>query len=151
MPRVVVERVMQGGSIDRVWAIAKKLTDYPVFMDQVLSVEPFDLDPSLSATSWVVLLNGNELRWVETDHYDEARRRVTFNQVEGDLAEWSGFFEAVFEKEAVLARYDVSFELGIPALADVLHPLGEVSIRANCQQMLEELERRSTVAVELHG
>lgn len=142
---------MKGVSIERVWTIAKKLTDYPRFMDQVLSVEPVDLDAAVSATSWAVSFNGNELRWVETDHYDETRRRVTFQQVDGDLAEWNGFFETVFEDGGVVARYDVSFDLGVPALAEVLHPLGEISIRANCLQMLEELERESLLVVELHG
>ncbi|WP_421934766.1 SRPBCC family protein [Phenylobacterium sp.] len=143
MPQVVVERSMRNVAVDRVWSIARRLTDYPMFMDQVVSVEPCAMPHVINATSWIVLLNGNELRWIEQDEYDDANRRMTFQQIEGDLAEWAGSFETAVVDGQVLARYDVTFDLGVPALADVLHPLGEIAIRSNCRQMLEELERQS--------
>jgi uncharacterized membrane protein len=142
---------MQCVAVDRVWSIARRLTDYPKFMDQVVSVEPHAVTGIDSATSWVVLLNGNELRWIERDDYDDANRRMTFQQVEGDLAQWAGSFEAMIVDGEVVARYDVSFDLGVPALADVLHPLGEIAIRSNCRQMLEELERQSRLVPQAHG
>ncbi|MDP3745626.1 MAG: SRPBCC family protein [Phenylobacterium sp.] len=134
---------MPGAVAERVWSIARKLTDYPKFMDQVLRVEACEFEGADSATSWVVLLNGNELRWIEADEYDENARRMTFRQLDGDLAEWNGSFQAISDPHGVIAKYDVNFDLGIPALANILHPLGEAAIRANCTQMLEELERRS--------
>lgn len=151
MPRVITERAMQGVSADRVWSIAKRLTDYPKFMDQVLSVEPYTDENAPDATSWVVLLNGNELRWIESDEYNEAEKRIAFAQTEGDLADWRGAFEVVVGLNEVTARYDVTFDLGIPALADVLHPLGEAAIRANCSQMLEEIEMRSQTETKAHA
>lgn len=119
---------MPGAAVDQVWSIARRLTDYPKFMDQVLSVEVCDAPGAACATSWVVLLNGNELRWVEVDDYDDTARRMTFNQIDGDLSEWNGSFHAIVSPDGVIARYDVNFDLGIPALADVLHPLGGKSV-----------------------
>jgi uncharacterized membrane protein len=145
MPRVVVERVLRGAAADRVWMIARQLTDYPRFMEQVVSIEVCEVPGVSNATSWVVLLNGNELRWIEADDFDHYARRITFRQIDGDLAEWSGFFEARFEGDNLIGCYDVTFDLGVPALAEVLHPLGEIAIRANCLQMLEELERQCQV------
>jgi len=143
MPRVIVERALRDAALDRVWATAQKLADYPKFMEQVVSVEDCPVAGVAHATSWIVLLNGNELRWVESDQYDQVNHRLSFQQIEGDLAEWSGFFEAVTIGDHVVGRYEVTFDLGVPALADVLHPLGEMAVRANCLQMLEELERQS--------
>ncbi len=146
MPRVVIERRMSGVDPTAVWEIARNLTMYPSFMDQVLRVEPSDIAPGRSATAWVVLFNGNELRWIEEDNYFENERRMTFSQIEGDLAEWRGSFAVVCENGATIGRYEIEFDLGIPALADVLHLLGERAIRANCEQMLQEMEARSKVA-----
>jgi hypothetical protein len=143
VPRVVIERLMDGVSEERVWEHASRLADYPRFMDQVLDVSEVVVEGVDRATSWIVLLNGNELRWVEEDVYDHANRRLSFQQIDGDLAEWRGRFEVRKEGAAVLACYDVEFDLGVPALAEVLHPLGEVAIRSNCAQMLEELDARS--------
>lgn len=143
MPEVIVERTIQDVSADRVWSIAKRLTDYPEFMEQVLSVEPCPGPEGAAATAWTVLFNGNELQWTETDHYDDERRRVTFQQIDGDLADWNGALEASPVGRDVLVRYRVFFDLGVPALAAVLHPLGERAIRDNCEQMLEEIAVRS--------
>lgn len=130
---------------ERVWRIARDLLAYPKFMNQVLSVKPVESAAGETLTAWVVLFNGNELQWTENDQYDEALRRLKFTQIDGDLAEWRGYFEATAEREGTLARYLIEFDLGVPALADVLHPLGERAIRSNCDQMLREIETRTIV------
>ncbi len=145
MPHIVIERFMTGADPDRVWNIARDLLSYPNFMDQVLSVEECDSPGRLKATAWVVLFNGNELRWIEEDRFFESERRMTFSQIEGDLAQWSGSFVALAQQEGTTARYEIDFDLGVPALADVLNPLGERAIRSNCEQMLEEMDVRSRV------
>lgn len=143
MPQVIVERYMNDIDPNHVWEIARKVTDYPKFMDQVVSVEPLGCEEVPDSTAWTVLLNGNELRWIEVSTYDDMGRRMMFQQIEGDLAEWSGFFEILEQPGGILARYQIEFDLGIPALAAELHPLGENAIRANCNQMLEQMEIRS--------
>jgi uncharacterized membrane protein len=143
MTSVVVERLMKGVHADRVWEIASNLTAYPKFMDQVMSVELLNLPAGAHGTSWTVLFNGNELRWDEIDSFEPTQRRMTFEQIDGDLAQWRGSFVAVERNGGVAARYEVEFDLGIPALAHVLHPLGETAIRSNCEQMLQEIEVRS--------
>lgn len=135
-----------GAAIDRVWATARKLTDYPQFMEQVINVEAVVLPNIEQATAWTVLFNGNELQWIEADEYDDAQHRMSFRQIDGDLAEWCGFFEAKEIGGRLLCRYQVTFDLGVPALAHMLHPLGERAIRDNCEQMLREIEVRSQSA-----
>lgn len=143
MPEVTVEREIVGVSADRVWTIARNLLDYPKFMEQVISVEPCDIPGVAHATAWVVLFNGNELQWTEADEYFDAAHRMTFQQISGDLAEWHGSFETIENGNSVIARYQMTFDLGVPALSHILHPLGEKAIRDNCGQMLREIEARS--------
>lgn len=139
LPTVTISKLMQCSDADRIWQIARRLTDYPNFMDQVISVELVAED----VTAWSVLFNGNELRWTERDHFDEVNRRATFEQIEGDLGSWSGAFEAFATPGGTVGTYQMSFDLGIPALAELLHPLAEQAIRANCEQMLNEINRQS--------
>jgi len=148
LPSVIIEKFMKGAGAAEIWRIARKLTDYPKFMNQVISVVATNPPAGESRTSWTVLFNGNELRWTETDKYDEAAMRVEFDQIDGDLAEWRGSFQAVDHAGGTLARYVIEFDLGVPALAHVLHPLGERAIRANCEQMLAGMEIRMRDSVE---
>ncbi len=142
MPTILVDRTMSNVVLDEVWAIASSLADYPRFMEQVISVDPLEASGDELVTSWTVLFNGNELRWTERDRLDLTRKAMSFEQIEGDLKVWRGrfWFEALADAR-VRGNYEVEFDLGVPALADLLHPLGERAIRANCSAMLESIER----------
>jgi len=144
MPQVVVERHMHGVDPAKIWKIARKLTDFPEFMDHVISVDLISSNEERDITSWKVLLNGSDLHWIENTSFDDNARRIRFHQLEGDLADWRGTFEIVdFPDGSILARYQIEYELGIPALAAELNPLCEHAIRSNCDQMLEQMELRS--------
>jgi uncharacterized membrane protein len=150
MPQVIVERFMSGVNPDEIWKIARKVTDFPKFMDHVTSVDLVESDENRDITSWEVLFNGSELRWIENSVFDNNSRRTQFNQLEGDLAEWKGFFEVLELSNGVLARYQIEFDVGVPALAAELDPLCEQAIRVNCEQMLEKMEMHSRCLSKLN-
>jgi uncharacterized membrane protein len=144
MPQIVIERRMSDINPDEIWKIARKLTDFPDFMDQVVSIDLLSSNDERDITSWKVMLDGNELHWIEWTSFNDDFRRTRFYQLEGDLAEWKGTFEIVdLPDGSVLGRYQIEFDLGIPALAAELNPLCEHAIRSNCDQMLEQMEMRS--------
>lgn len=143
MLHVVVEREMTGVDPDLLWRFARTIVDFPKSMPSVISVEDVSSARDGSKTSWQVLFNGNTMSWTEENSFDDAARSYRFVQIEGDLAEWRGEFSLQLHPPMVVARYDLYFDLGIPALADILEPLGEVAIRDNCGEMLREMERQA--------
>jgi hypothetical protein len=147
--KVVIERLMIGAAPSSVWEVARDLTGYPRFMDQVMSVDRRQLPDGTEVTDWRVLFNGNELQWTEVDEFFADQRRMTFQQLDGDLAEWRGSFQVLVHPDGVVGRYEIEFDLGVPALELVLHPLGEQAIRSNCEQMLQEMEARSRVKLNV--
>ncbi|MCO5059756.1 MAG: SRPBCC family protein, partial [Rhizobiaceae bacterium] len=84
MPRVITEKKISGLSIDTVWLIARDLESYPKFMDQVKSVEFIDAVEGVITSSWVVLFNGNELRWTEVDEWSSPGLMDTIRIVRGE-------------------------------------------------------------------
>ena len=138
MPVVVTNRDFPNLSADRVWQKVRAFRDYASFMEHVLSIDILEDHGERLISSWVVLFNGNELRWTEHDFVDDTRRRVEFSQIEGDLEVWRGHVE-VLGDESSSACYTVEFDLGVPALADLLHPLGKKAIEENCRQMLDSI------------
>lgn len=140
MPTIESSRTFDGISVDIIWDILRRFDLYPQFMEHVVSVDITVNEPAYKESSWVVLFNGNELRWCERDHIDDKQRMIRFEQIEGDLSVWEGSFRV--EAHPTRATYSVTFDLGVPALAGLLNPLGERAVRTNCEQILEATMQR---------
>lgn len=133
-----VQTSIRLGDCDKahVWPILADFVRYPEFMADVLEVRVDSRQGECLVSSWRVLLNGSELTWTERDLL-VFENRIEFEQVDGDLEVWEGTWQLIEREDGLHVQLDVSFDIGIPSLADVLHPIGERAIRANSRQMLE--------------
>ncbi len=144
MPEVRVSKIIPGVKFSALWRVVTDIAAYPEFIDSVLNVDVLERpDPYHAKSAWTVLFNGNELQWTEGDHFDRANQQIVFEQIEGDLASWGGSLQFTEHSEGITATYVIHFDLGLPALAHLLHPLGEVAIRESCEQMLHGLSTRA--------
>lgn len=124
-----------------VWPILSDFARYPDFMSDVLEVTvPVEQSEILTST-WRVLINGSELTWTEQDWLTPGER-IEFKQTDGDLEVWYGEWLLVQRADGLHVDLNVTFDLGIPSLADVLHPIGERAIRANNSQMLDGIRNQ---------
>jgi ribosome-associated toxin RatA of RatAB toxin-antitoxin module len=142
MPRVQIDTEIRA-PIERVWTTVLDIEKYPDAMDTVQSVEVLDEDPGKSRrVAWSVLLQGSILRWEELEAVDASSHTVTFSQVRGDLEHFDGFW-SLTELDTTLTKvvFEVSFEIGIPMLAEMLNPVAERSLTQNCTDMLQGIER----------
>ena len=136
MPTVVTTRSFGAAPPAELWAVLRCFDRYPQFMEHVISVDILSEGVGVKESAWVVLFNGNELRWTERDEIDDAAQEVRFEQIDGDLALWRGVLQVHGGRETI-ATYTVEFDLGVPALSSLLNPLGERAVRVNCDQILE--------------
>ncbi|WP_067475366.1 type II toxin-antitoxin system RatA family toxin [Nocardia amamiensis] len=134
--------------IDDVWAAIKNITAYPTFMKNVeevtLLVDVDDADLSghrLSA--WRVWLKGSILEWTEREQIDNDTRTLRFEQVDGDLEIFLGYWRVDRDADGLVrVEFNVEFEIGIPLLADMLNPVAATALRDNSTTMLREIEHR---------
>ncbi|WAC71668.1 aromatase/cyclase [Roseateles sp. SL47] len=127
---------------DRVWSALCDFERYPEFMADVLEVTVERHSAREIVSHWRVLLNGSELSWTERDVLTDDHR-IVFEQTDGDLEVWAGQWRLLEDADGALrVELEVTFDLGIPSLAEVLHPIGERAIRANSRQMLEGIRTR---------
>jgi ribosome-associated toxin RatA of RatAB toxin-antitoxin module len=113
-------------------------------MASVDSVEILDQpDERHRTTAWSVRLKGSVLRWTEAELIDHAARRFDFEQLSGDLDEFVGHW-AVHPAPGGGSRVElhVTFDIGIPLLAEMLNPVAADALRESAAQMLESLEQR---------
>ncbi|MBI6705401.1 type II toxin-antitoxin system RatA family toxin [Pseudomonas viridiflava] len=131
-----------------VWPILSDFARYPDFMSDVLEViVPLGQTDCVTST-WRVLINGSELTWTEQDLL-VPEKRIEFRQTDGDLEVWYGEWLLIERDDGLHVDLNVTFDLGIPSLAQVLHPIGERAIRANNIQMLDGI--RTQLLARRHG
>jgi ribosome-associated toxin RatA of RatAB toxin-antitoxin module len=148
MPTVGVTRAIAAPP-DDAWAVVTDVEAYAECMQSVRSVVITDGQGSDERlTTWSVLLRGSVLQWTEVEKLDHARRVVTFEQTDGDLERFSGYWrvEEIAEDRCVV-KLHVDFEIGIPLLAEMLNPIAAAALEENSNSMLNALEQRAVSRV----
>lgn len=141
MPAVNTSLSLGSLGLKDVWLTLCDFERYPRFMENVLDVTIEQRTDDEIISTWRVLLNGSELTWTERDRL-LADHRIVFEQIDGDLEVWKGEWSIQQTGSGLTVHLNVEFDLGIPSLAEVLHPIGERAIRANSLQMLEGIRDR---------
>lgn len=142
MPIVKNTVVIPDVDLRTVWDVMCDFEAFPSLMADVVSVTCFDRDGPNLKSSWVVLLNGSELMWEEQDVFVPLKE-IRFHQIDGDLEVWKGVWTVAKDGPDVVVNLSVEFDIGIPSLAEILHPIGERAINANTRQMLGAIKGTS--------
>lgn len=142
MPRVEVTREVQAPA-DVVYRICRDPESFPRFMSNVVSVTTREQGEGWAVTEWVTRLQGRTFRWTERDEYDDARRRITYRQVSGDLKKFEGEWVIEPDGAATRVRFVCEFEFGIPVIAALLNPVATLALRSNAEEMLAAIEREA--------
>jgi ribosome-associated toxin RatA of RatAB toxin-antitoxin module len=131
--------------IRQVWTAVTNVGRYAESMVCVRSAEIVEqFGPQRRRTAFSVTLKGSILEWQELEQLDHERHVVDFDQVSGDLERFSGAWRLTGTgPESCLVTLGVSFEIGIPLLADMLNPVAQRALRDNCTDMLRGVERQA--------
>lgn len=144
MPDVSLEMEVRAPA-ERVWAAVVDIERYPDSMENVRWAKILATDgPARRRCAWSVTLKGSILEWEETERLDPQALRLDFEQLSGDMERFDGAWQ--LERagdELTRVRLTVSFEIGIPLLADMLNPVAQRSLRENCREMLLGVEREA--------
>ncbi|MEV7089664.1 SRPBCC family protein [Streptomyces sp. NPDC093085] len=76
-------------------------------------------------SDWDVYFRNGILSWTETDLFDRRNLTISFEQTDGDFAEFSGVWRLTAEGPDCLVDFSAAFDFGIPSLAGILDPVAE--------------------------
>ncbi len=141
MPYIETEIIVKG-SKECAYEIAKRMEEYPRFMENVKEVKIVSKDNESTITSWITSVDGRIIKWRERDTFDEVNKKIIYKQIEGDLKKFEGewrFEEAIEGTRIILA---VDFEFGIPMIAGLLNPILKKKTRLNCEAMLKAIKEQ---------
>jgi ribosome-associated toxin RatA of RatAB toxin-antitoxin module len=139
MPLVEVDEVMPV-PLERAWELITRLESYAGVMDHVRSMEVLERGPDHRVSAWEVDLKGCVMRWVEHETFDLAKHRIEYRQLEGDLAQFEGYWQLdPVTEETTRVVLAVRFDIGVPMLTEMLDPIAEKAIADNSRAMLASL------------
>jgi ribosome-associated toxin RatA of RatAB toxin-antitoxin module len=147
VPDVSLELTIRA-PVERVWQAVTAIEAYPGSMDSVRSVRIVEVVSETERRSaWSVTLKGAILEWEELETLDPDAHVLSFHQVAGDMERFDGAWVLeAHDSASTNVRLSVSFEIGIPLLAEMLNPVAQRSLRENCTDMLRGIESDALAA-----
>jgi len=126
--------------LEQVYAIAKRVEDFPRFMPDLERVTVLERAGDVpTATEWVGVVEGRKIRWIEDDVWDDARYVCRFRQRDGDFERYEGEWTFQPEDDGTRTAIAVEFEFGIPLIGGLLSQLLRVKMKENLDGMLAAL------------
>lgn len=138
-----VERTIEiHGAIEEVYALAKKMEDFPQFMPDVEKVTVLERKENRTVTEWVTNVEGTPIIWTEEDIFDDINHRISYRLLQGDLDKFDGawIFKSCGDKTKVTLGVD--FDFGIPSLTELIGPTLELKVRENTDMMLSAMKNK---------
>ncbi|WP_406504457.1 type II toxin-antitoxin system RatA family toxin [Streptomyces sp. NBC_00212] len=139
--KVRVEAVCPNAAYDRI----KDYARYPELTPVVRSVTVREMTDEEIHSDWEVYFRNGILRWTETDRFDEAKLRISFRQLEGDFAEFTGTWSVTPDGEGCLVDFAAEFDFGIPSLAGILDPVAARVLKETIGVVVTSLFERAHV------
>jgi ribosome-associated toxin RatA of RatAB toxin-antitoxin module len=124
---------------------------YVEYGHSIRSVQVENSDDGRVISKWDVDFRGGNMQWTEADTIDKDRMRIDFEQLEGNLRHFTGYWQVESEGDDAVINFFGEFELGMPTLASFIEPIAESAIRENLIAVLkgvfrEQFELESSAA-----
>jgi ribosome-associated toxin RatA of RatAB toxin-antitoxin module len=130
-----------------VYELAKEQERFPQFMPDVESVTVVERHADRVVTAWKTLIEDAPIEWLEEDRFDDVAARIDYRLIEGDLDTFEGSWTFEPAPAGTLVTLGVTYDFGVPTLAELIGPTLEKKVRENAEMMLAALKREAEAAV----
>jgi coenzyme Q-binding protein COQ10 len=130
-----------------VYELAKEQERFPQFMPDVESVTVLERHATHLLTRWKTLVEDAPIEWTEEDRFDDAALRIDYRLIEGDLDTFEGAWTFVERDGATQVVLTVTYDFGVPTLAELIGPTLQKKVRENAEMMLAALKREAEIRV----
>lgn len=139
MRAITIDVTVPRKASHEVFATLADFARYPELSPAVRSVHVDVVDERTTVSRWEVSFRAGILRWVERDVLDPVAGTIEFQQLEGDVAEFSGSWSCHDRGDDVAVTFAAQLDLGIPSLADALEPIAVRTLRDNTIAIVQGL------------
>ncbi|MGI5818998.1 MAG: type II toxin-antitoxin system RatA family toxin [Armatimonadota bacterium] len=141
----VESMIVVAAPVERVYAIARDVEQFPEFMSDVQSVEILEEDGGRRVSRWVGLIEefNRTLEWTEEDHWNDEEYSCRFEMIEGDFTEYSGTWTFEEDEAGTLAKLIVDYEYAVPLIGPLIKKLLHRKVQGNCDNMLAAIKEQA--------
>lgn len=121
---------------------------YPERVPDLVSVHIVERGEGWTVSAWEARLGGSRVRWTERDEWTEgeAGGRIAYRQLHGDLKRFAGYWDVCSEgTDRTAVEFFCDFEIGLPGLAAMLHPVAQWKLGQSMAKLLRALQSRTEV------
>lgn len=126
-------------SPEEVFAALRDFSAYPRLCPAVRGVQVQSQSEHEAISSWEVNFQAGILKWSERDQFDPVQRKISFDQLTGDIDQFSGVWRVAEAQAGSRIHFDARFDLGLPMLADMLDPVAKKAIEDNIRSIVHGL------------
>ncbi len=141
---LVVERIVHA-PLERVFAIARQVEQFPEWLDYVTAIRVRERseDGKVVLSEWEasVPMFGLKAKWVERDEWDEERKVCRFSLQEGDLDKYDGDWYFEPHPEGTKMRLVVNYEYRVPIGGALVQQLVRKIVEQMAQKLLEGIAK----------
>jgi ribosome-associated toxin RatA of RatAB toxin-antitoxin module len=128
---------VRGRSAEDVFDVIADFERYREYGESIRKVQVEKSEGAVVISKWDVDFRGGNMQWTEADTIDRQRLRIDFQQLEGNLRHFTGYWEVERDGDDALIHFFGEFELGMPTLASFIEPIAESAIRENLIAVLK--------------
>jgi len=136
----VVTTIVVDAPAALVYELAKDQERFPQFMPDVDSVTVVERHADRVLTQWKTLIEDAPIEWLEEDRFNDAELRIDYKLLEGDLDTFEGAWTFTSDPGGTLVTLEVTYDFGVPTLAELIGPTLEKKVRENAEMMLAALK-----------
>jgi ribosome-associated toxin RatA of RatAB toxin-antitoxin module len=146
MQKMIIKRTITG-SIEDLWAILLNIPELADDIENVHEIEVVSSSENKQTLKWSIWLKGFELEWTEELWADSRRHCLCFQQIEGMLANYSGFWQLSPEtpKETVVELH-LEIDIGMAYLNKFINPVIANAFKDFGGELLHTLEQKISSA-----
>jgi coenzyme Q-binding protein COQ10 len=126
-----------------IYELAKDMERYPEFMPDVEVVKVLKRDGNTTTTRWKTLVEEAPIEWTEVDVFDDARNRIDYRLIEGDLDKFEGAWTFEERDGVTHVVLGVEYDFGVPTLAELIGPTLQKKVEENSLMMLTALKTQA--------
>ena len=139
--RIVMSRTLRRPAAEA-FRTVEDLERFPEFMPNVNALTLLEVDGHRKVAAWDTTIDDAPLSWIEEGIYDEKILIVRFRALEGVFDRFDGHWQVVPEGEGSRVTFDLTYEIGLPEIEDLVGPIFRQRLIENAESMLKAIEER---------
>ena len=138
MRQLEIAAIVPNRDVKSAYEVLRDFKSYPRHSSEVRSVVIESNNGEMFST-WETTFRGGLLRWREKDSFDPESNSIGFEQTEGDIQHFSGWWKISSEGAGCRVRFWAQFDMGIPSLSNIIDPIAKQALRENIIAILRGL------------